>query len=57
MATIFRSLSLFVQPNEKERLAYAIEWSIKIVYPVAFTIFCIAYWTHYMAGYTAEPDV
>jgi hypothetical protein len=57
MATIFRSLSLFVQPNDKERLAYAIEWSIKIVYPVAFTIFCIAYWTHYMAGYTAEPDV
>ena len=35
-------------PNTKERLAYAIEWGIKIAYPVAFGIFNACYWGFYL---------
>ena len=49
--------TISIQPNRKERIAYAIEWGVKIVYPSAFLIFNIAYWSHYLAGYRAEPEV
>ena len=44
-------------PTAKERLAYTIEWSIKIVYPLAFVVFNIAYWSYYLKNYRAEADV
>ena len=44
-------------PTAKERLAYTIEWSIKIVYPVAFIVFNIAYWGYYLKNYKTEADV
>ena len=46
-----------MQPNRKERIAYAIEWGVKIVYPSAFLIFNIAYWSYYLDGYRTEPEV
>eukprot|EP00095_Tigriopus_kingsejongensis_P005844 maker-scaffold697_size109876-snap-gene-0.18 protein:Tk05844 transcript:maker-scaffold697_size109876-snap-gene-0.18-mRNA-1 annotation:"hypothetical protein BRAFLDRAFT_79146" len=44
-------------PTDKERLAYTIEWLVKIVYPVCFAIFNIAYWSVYMKQYSTEPNV
>ena len=35
-------------PTRKERWAYAVEFSAKIIYPLAFIIYNIVYWTsHY----------
>ena len=35
-------------PTRKERWAYAVEFSAKIIYPLAFMIYNIVYWTsHY----------
>ena len=34
-------------PSPKERLAYAIEFSAKILYPIFFLIYNIVYWTSY----------
>ena len=34
-------------PTRKERLAYTIEFSAKIVYPLSFFIYNIVYWTSY----------
>ena len=36
------------KPTRKERLAYAIEWGIKIAYPLMFLCFNIAYWSYYL---------
>ncbi len=33
------------------RLAYAIEWGIKIVYPLMFAIFNCCYWGFYLRKY------
>ncbi len=35
-------------PSTKERLAYTIEWLIKILYPLAFAVFNGAYWGFYL---------
>ena len=35
-------------PNFKERLAYAVEWGIKIAYPIAFLVFNAFYWGFYL---------
>ena len=34
-------------PTQKERWAYAIEFSAKIIYPLSFIIYNIVYWTSY----------
>ena len=34
-------------PTKKERWAYAIEFSSKIIYPLSFLIYNIVYWTSY----------
>ena len=34
-------------PTQKERLAYTIEFSAKIIYPLSFIIYNIVYWTSY----------
>ena len=34
-------------PTQKERWAYAVEFSAKIIYPLAFMIYNIVYWTSY----------
>ena len=34
-------------PTQKERLAYTIEFSAKIIYPISFFIYNIVYWTSY----------
>ena len=34
-------------PTQKERLAYTIEFSAKIIYPLSFVIYNIVYWTSY----------
>ena len=44
------------QPNStiissKEELAYALEHMVKFMYPLAFIIFNIAYWTYYLSFY------
>ncbi len=46
------------EPSPKERLAYTIEFSIKIVYPLMFVIFNAAYWGFYLNKYNSEtPEV
>ena len=44
-------------PSKKERLAYTIEWAVKIAYPGAFLVFNIAYWSYYMGDYSSEAEV
>ncbi|TRY73123.1 hypothetical protein TCAL_12527 [Tigriopus californicus] len=44
-------------PSDKERWAYTIEWTVKIIYPLAFAIFNAAYWTIYLRHYSSEPEV
>ena len=36
-----------LSPTQKERWAYAIEFSAKIIYPLSFFIYNIVYWTSY----------
>ena len=35
-------------PKEKLRLAYTMEFYIKIIYPLIFIIFNISYWSYYL---------
>ena len=38
-------------PTKKERWAYAIEFSAKIIYPICFLIYNVVYWTSHYGRY------
>ncbi|CAB4069599.1 GLRA2 [Lepeophtheirus salmonis] len=45
-----------VMPKTKERVAYSIEYIIKIIYPLAFFGFNYTYWTYYLSRYSNKLD-
>ena len=42
-------------PKRRERLAYKIEYCVKIFYPFCFLFFNILYWSYYLHYYSLGP--
>ena len=55
--TFFQEANTLPQPpsvSYKEERAYFLEHVVKFLYPLAFIIFNIAYWTYYLSFYYEE---
>ena len=46
-----------LKPNLRERLAYRIEYLVKLAYPASFLAFNLLYWSYYLHLYYASTQL